>query len=44
MQRVDAIRNEFLIPFVAGAVEPGATAHTESNEAHWSDPDHGYVP
>jgi transposase-like protein len=42
MQRVDAIRNEFLIPFITGAVEPGATVHTDGNQSYWSLPDRGY--
>ena len=42
MQRVDAIRNEFLIPFITGAVEPGATVQTDGNQSYWSLPDRGY--
>ena len=42
MQRVDAIRSEFLIPFIAGAVEPGATVHTDGNQSYSSLPDRGY--
>ena len=42
MQRVEAIRKELLIPFVVGAVEAGATVHTDGNQAYWSVPDHGY--
>jgi transposase-like protein len=42
MQRVEAIRKEYLIPFVCGAVEPGATVHTDGNQAYWTVPEHGY--
>ena len=42
MQRVDAIRKEYLIPFVCGAVEPGATIHSDGNQADWTVPEHGY--
>jgi transposase-like protein len=42
MQRVDAIRKQSLVPFVTGAVEPGATVHTDGNQAYWTVPDHGY--
>ncbi len=33
MQRVDVIRKESLIAFVTGAIEPGATVHTDGNQA-----------
>jgi transposase-like protein len=42
MQRVAAIRKEHLIPFITAAVQPGATVHTDGNQAYWSVPDHGY--
>jgi transposase-like protein len=42
MQRVAAIRNEFLIPFITAAVQPGATVHTDGNQSYWSLPDRGY--
>jgi transposase-like protein len=42
MQRVDAIRKESLIPFISGAIEPGATVHTDGNQAYWTVPDDGY--
>jgi len=42
MQRVDAIRKESLIPFLTGAIEPGATVHTDGNQAYWTVPDHAY--
>jgi transposase-like protein len=42
MQRVEAIRKEHLMPFVCGAVEPGATVHTDGNQAYWTVPEHGY--
>lgn len=42
MQRVDAIRKESLIPFITGAVESGASVHTDGNQAYWTVPDHGY--
>jgi transposase-like protein len=42
MQRVEAIRKESLIAFITGAVEPGATIHTDGNQAYWTVPDHGY--
>jgi transposase-like protein len=31
-----------LIPFITGAVEPGATVHTDGNQSYWSLPDRGY--
>jgi hypothetical protein len=42
MQRVEAIRKAYLIPFVCGAVQPGATVHTDGNQAYWTVPEHGY--
>ena len=42
MQRVQAIRKEYLMPFVCGAVEPGATVHSDGNQAYWIVPEHGY--
>ena len=42
MQRIAAITKECLIPFITGAVEPGATVHTDGNQAYWTVPDHGY--
>jgi transposase-like protein len=42
MQRVAGITKDSLIPFVVGAVEPGATVHTDGNQACWTVPDHGY--
>ncbi len=42
MQRVAAIRKEFLIPFITASVEPGATVHTAGNQAYLSVTDHGY--
>ena len=42
MQRVEAIRKECLMPFVCGAVEPGATVHGDGNEAYRTVPEHGY--
>ena len=42
MQRVAGITKESLMPFVTGAVEPGATVHSDGNQAYWTVPDHGY--
>jgi transposase-like protein len=42
MQRVPDVTAESLIPFVTGAVEPGATVHTDGWQAYWTVPDHGY--
>jgi transposase-like protein len=42
MQRVAGITKESLIPFVIAAVEPGATVHTDGNQAYWTVPDRGY--
>ena len=42
MQRVPDVAQESLIPFVTGAVEPGATVHTDGWQAYWTVPDHGY--
>ena len=42
MQRVEAIRKEYLMPFVCAAVEPGATIHSDGNQAYWTVPEHGY--
>ena len=42
MQRVEAIRREYLIPFLCAAVEPRATIHSDGNQAYWTVPEHGY--
>jgi transposase-like protein len=42
MQRVAAIRKEYLIPFITASVEPGATVHTDGNTSYLTVPDHGY--
>ena len=42
VQRVPDVAQESLIPFVTGAVEPGATVHTDGWQAYWTVPDHGY--
>jgi transposase-like protein len=42
MQRVADVSQESLVPFVCGAVEPGATVHTDGWQAYWTVPDHGY--
>ena len=38
MQRVPDVAQESLIPFVTGAVEPGATVHTDGWQAYWTSP------
>jgi len=43
LQRVDDVSQGNLIPFVTGAVEPGATVHTDGWQAYWTVPDHGYA-
>lgn len=42
LQRVPDVSQDSLIPFVTGAVEPGATVHTDGWQAYWTVPDHGY--
>jgi transposase-like protein len=42
MQHVPDVSQESLVPFVCGAVEPGATVHTDGWQAYWTVPDHGY--
>jgi len=42
MQHVPDVTQESLVPFVCGAVEPGATVHTDGWQAYWTVPDHGY--
>ena len=42
LQRVDDVSKDSLIPFIDGAVEPGATVHTDGWQAYWTVPDRGY--
>jgi hypothetical protein len=42
LQHVPDVSQDSLIPFVTGAVEPGATVHTDGWQAYWTVPDHGY--
>jgi transposase-like protein len=42
LQHVDDVSQESLIPFITGAVELGATVHTDGWQAYWTVPDHGY--
>jgi transposase-like protein len=43
LQRVLDVSKECLIPFITGAVEPGATVRTDGWQAYWTVPDHGYT-
>jgi transposase-like protein len=43
LQRVPDVSKDCLIPFITGAVEPGATVHTDGWQAYWTVPDHGYT-
>ncbi len=43
MQSVPDVSKDSLIPFVSGAIEPGATVHTDGWPAYLALPKHGYV-
>jgi transposase-like protein len=42
LQQVPDVCAESLLPFIDGAVEPGATVHTDGWQAYWTLPDRGY--
>jgi transposase-like protein len=43
LQHVADVSKESLIGFVEGAVEPGATVHTDGWQAYWTLSEHGYT-
>jgi transposase-like protein len=43
LQRVPDVSKDSLIRFIVGAVEPGATVHTDGWQAYWTVPEHGYT-
>lgn len=43
LRRVPAASERYLLPFVCGAVEPGASVHTDGSAAYRSLSQHGYV-
>jgi transposase-like protein len=42
LQQVPDVSKDSLLPFIEGAVEPGARVHTDGWQAYWTLPDHGY--
>lgn len=43
LRRVPLASERYLLPFVCGAIEPGASVHTDGSAAYRSLPEHGYV-